>query len=186
VATTGWVFGTTATQVVNTNMAFTGGTGLANILDEDDDTISATTTSKNATGTVEVTNFGLQSLIPSGNTISQVNIRARAINTTGAMAQGFLARLGTTDGTEISALATVLTTTTQNAYARPGGGDWTRDDFAQATFKMRVRALQPNNTTSRTYQWAYVEVEVVHDVPAVAAVRTFVLFGPAMRRASWW
>jgi hypothetical protein len=166
--TTGFVNGSAATLITATNLTYSGATTYVNILDQDDDTISATTTSKNATATIEVGTFGFDSLIPSGSQIDSVNLRVRGSATAAASVQAGLIRIGTTDGTELSigAFNAALQTADETGYARPGGGTWTRADLLNASLKVRVRSLQPNNTTSRTYAWAYVAIEVVYSAPS--------------------
>jgi hypothetical protein len=148
----------------NANIGTTNFANLANSLAENDSVSSFTTTTKNATGTIEFSNFGFGALIPAGATIDQVNLKFRGSVTTGASAHGVLLRVSTTDGSEISlgTFSGSLVTVESTSYARPGGGSWTRDDLLNGTLVARARSLQPNNTTSRIYSWAWVEVEVVY------------------------
>jgi len=132
-----------------------------NTLVEDDTVASGTTTTKNAEAYVLLENFGFGLLIPSTATINQVNLRHRGARTAGASDHSaYIYRAGTAGAASANA-NTALTTVTANSYARPGGGTWVPDDFSDANFKVRLRSLQPNNTTSRTYQWAWGEVQVV-------------------------
>lgn len=172
-ATTGFTLGTSAAQVLNTSMTYTGGVGLANILVEDDTVITtAGITTKNAEAIVEVSNFGFDALIPAGSTITQVNFRHRGQRSNGAAAHECFLRRSGTDGTASANANTALTTVTVNAATRPGGGSWDRSDLLDGTLTVRVHSLQPNNTTSRTYQWAWVEVEVVYTAPTPPTVTT--------------
>lgn len=164
-ATTGYVLAGNVAQVVTTNLTYAN---LTNALAENDSVASGTTATKNATATLEFTNFGFDALVPSGATITQVNLKIRGSATTGASVQATALRITTTDGTELSigTFNAALQTAESLAYARPGGGSWDRTDLLNGTLKARARSLQPNNTTSRTYAWAWVEVEVVYETAA--------------------
>ena len=168
-ATTGYLLAANVSQIVNTNLTYSN---LTNALAENDSTASGTTTSKNATATLEFSNFGFDSAVPSGATIDQVNLKIRGSATSGASVQACLLRISTTDGSETSIgtfNASLQTAETLN-YTRPGGGSWTRDDLLNGTLVARARSLQPNNTTSRTYAWAWVEVEVVYSTATNVSV----------------
>ncbi len=159
-ATTGLKLGTGAANTTVLTMAF-GTTG--NVLINDDTTSSSgAVTAKNAEAYITVSNFGFNSAIPVGANISQVNVSVRATCTTGATSHEAIPVITATLGTVIPDNNTSLTTVTSSNITRPGGGRWTRADLLDGTFTVRLHSLQPNNTTSRTYQFAWVKVEVVY------------------------
>lgn len=162
--TTAWEFAGSATNVTVSVMTFTS---TANTLDEDDDTAtSGAVTSKNAEAYVRLENFGFDSVIPTGAIIDSVNARARGSASTGGSAHQLIPYLSTTAGTAVNlTIDGTLNTATGTAIGRPGGGTWARADLLDGTLIMRLRSLQPNNTTSRTYQWAYGEFQVVYSMP---------------------
>jgi hypothetical protein len=147
-ATTGFRLAANVAQIVNTSLTISN---LTNALAENDSVASGSTTAKNATATIEFTNFGFDALIPSDATVDQVNLRIRGSATSGASVQACLLRRSTTDGTELSigTFNASLQTANSTAYARPGGGSWARADLLDGTLAARARSLQPNNTTSR-------------------------------------
>ncbi len=159
-ASTGLKLGGAAANTTVATMAFSS-TG--NVLINDDTTsTSGAVITKNAEAYITVSNFGFDSAIPVGANISQVNVSVRATCTTGATNHEAIPIITATQGTAIADNNTSLTTVTSNAIARPGGGRWTRADLLDATFTVRLHSLQPNNTTSRTYQFAWVKVEVIY------------------------
>lgn len=147
-------------------------------LNADDGTkASATTATKNTNWALYAGTFGLQSAVPSTATINSLAVEAQ--NNTVTTSQGtqfhagaFVtgtpsgANLGTIGTEQSNVGTTVETIRTFSALARPGGGSWTWADLADATFYIRVRALQPNNTTSTGYAWDYVKVTVDYSLPA--------------------
>jgi hypothetical protein len=157
-ATTGFVLPTAAANVTGT------WTNPTNILVEDDTVATFTTTTKNDDRVLRGHTFNFDSLVPANAVVDQVNWRHRGLRTTGGTLNAWL-RISTTDGTASDNPNTSLTTVTVSAAAKPGGGSWTRADLLNAVFEVRGRGLQPNNTTSRTYSFAYIEVEVVYTLP---------------------
>lgn len=158
--TTSYTLGTGATNNTVLTMAFGTPT---NVLTENDTTSSSgAVTTKNAEAYIAVSSFGFDSLIPSGSVILQVNLRARGTASSGASAHTATPYISSTAGSAVDCNNTSLTTVTSNAITRPGGGTWTRADLLDSTFTVRLRSLHPNNTTSRTYQWAWVEVQVLY------------------------
>ncbi len=162
-ATIAYKLGGSATNNTVLTMTFTN-TG--NVLIEDD-TVSSSgaVTTKNAEAYIEVGGFGFNSLLPNNAIISQVDLTARGTATSGATNHEATPYIATTAGSALSANNTTLTTVESLAITRPGGGAWMRNDLLDGTFTVRLRSLQPNNTTSRTYQWAWVEVRIVYTTP---------------------
>jgi hypothetical protein len=154
-ATTGWRLGLASANVTGT------WDNLGNVLVEDENTTSFTSTTKNETRTFRVYNFGFDSLVPVGATIDQVNWRNRGARSGGGTLESWLRR-DTTDGVISTVGGTSLTTVTVTDEPRPGGGAWTRADILDGNFEIRCRATQPNNTTGRTYEFAWVEIEVLY------------------------
>lgn len=158
--TTGLKLGGAAANTTVLTMTFSS-TG--NVLINDDTTsTSGAVTTKNAEAYITVSNFGFNSLIPVGANISHVNISCRATCSSGATNHEATPYISSTAGTAVNVSNTSLTTVTSNSITRPGGGRWTRADLLDGTFTVRLRSVQPNNTTSRTYQFAWVKVEVVY------------------------
>jgi hypothetical protein len=189
---TGFTNGTTQT---NDTLASTTWSNQANILDQDDDEVTEAITAKNTPGSgsttlgwLKVGTFGFDSAIPSGSTISQVIIRVRSrVNSAGGIANREMAwAISGTRGTNVHGSATEPLTLETVDTDVTGERAWTRADLLNGTFEVHVRGRNGNSPTDPSYRFAYVAVNVTHEVAAVAAVRTFVLFGPAMRRASWW
>lgn len=170
-ATTTFKLGGAAANTTVLTMAFTN---VNNTLIEDDTVASSgAVTTKNAEAYIAISSFGFDALIPAGSVITQVNLKARATATTGALNHEATPYISAVAGTPLSANNVALTTVTSNAITRPGGGTWTRADLLNAVFTVRLRSLQPNNTTSRTYQWAWVEVEVVYTSPYSGVLQNF-------------
>lgn len=158
---------------------------LSNALAENDSTATTgAVTTKNAEAFIEVSNFGFDSLIPASALISSVNFRHRGTATTGASVHEAFLRVSGTNGAASSNNNTSLTTVTVTGATRPGGGNWTRADLLNGTLVARLRSVQPNNTTSRTYQWAWVEIEVIYFVPPAPGLRT--QLNQAVKRASFY
>lgn len=169
---------TTGFDVGAATSAITGAwTNAGNVLVESDTVATFTTTTKNDIRVLEVQNFGFDAQLPSDAIITQVNLKGRANCTSGGTLRCYLRR-STTDGTTHDTLDTALTTTTYSAETRPGGGTWVRADLLNGTLTVRVEGRQPNNTTSRAYNWAWVEVEVIYTFgvgqSAVATVEAIV------------
>jgi hypothetical protein len=143
-------------------------TNVNNALARDDAVATFTTTTKNDTRTFRVYNFGFDVDIPSGASITQVNLQYRGLVSSGGTLV-VTPRIGATNGSNYSITGTSLTTTEQTNITRPGGGSWTRADLLDGTFEVRVTGTQPNNTTSRTYSVAWIEVEVVYELRVVSA-----------------
>lgn len=160
---TGLKVGGAAANTTVLTMAFTS---LTNALVESDTlATSGAVTTKNAEAFITVSNFGFNSLIPYGAIIDKVGLRHRGTATTGAAAHEASLLIGATQGAVSSANNVALTTVFVENYARPGGGKWTRADLLNASLTARLRSLHPNNTTSRTYDWAWVEVLVTFQDP---------------------
>jgi len=152
-ATTGFVLGTASANVTGS------WSNLANVLAEDDTTTSFTTTTKSDDRLFRVYTFDFDTLLPANCTINAVNWKHRGSRSTGGTLEAWL-RTGSSDGTASGNANTSLTTVTVSGAAKPGGGSWVRADLVNSAFEVRCRGLQPNNTTSRTYSFAWVEVEV--------------------------
>jgi hypothetical protein len=137
-----------------------------NVQADDGATASVTIAVKNTTVDREQGNYGFDTSIPAGATITSVQIEVEhRVTVTGGIAfLENLGRIGTTDGAvnSDSLEPTVLTARTYASYARPGGGSWTRADLLDGTFKTRIRARSGNNATSVTYHWDYIRVTVVY------------------------
>lgn len=176
--------------------AFPAGTGVAVLiagttsatantatgLNADDGTkASFATVTKNTNWALYAATFGLQALLPTDAIINSVSLEAQNDTVTTAQGTQFHAAAfvtGTPSGANLGTLGTeqsnagslTETVRTFSALARPGGGTWVRADFADATFYIRVRGLQPNNTTNTTYEWDYVKVTVDYSIPAPAPI----------------
>ena len=157
-ATTGYVLPTAAADVTGV------WTNLSNVLAENDSVATFTTTTKNDDRLWRGHTFNFDSLVPANASIDAVNFRHRGLRSTGGTLEAWVRR-STTDGTASGNANTSLTTVTVAPVARPGGGSWTRADLLNGTLEVRGRGLQPNNTTSRTYSFAWIEVEVVYTLP---------------------
>lgn len=168
-ATTGADLGGAATNNTVATMTFAATKDNVLVLNDTTATSGAVTT-KNAEAYIAVGTFGFDADIPVGATITQVNIVARGTASSGAAAHTATPYISSTAGDAINCNNTTLTTVTSNAVNRPGGGAWTRADLLNGTFTVRLRSLHPNNTTSRTYQWAYVTVEVVYTTTSIKTV----------------
>jgi hypothetical protein len=143
---------------------------------------------KNTSGRwVSGTGFGLDSLIPSGSTITTVEIRMDyRVNTAGGIAnpemQSFVSGVGVGAVRVASPLEpTVLTLNTFDVTADRA---WTRADLLDANFALKIRGRNGNSATDPSYRWDYIAVQVTYEV-LLGAGRLYVLFGPAMRRGRW-
>lgn len=137
----------------------------------DDGAVAAITrgTTKNSSNDREQAGYGFDAAIPSNATIDQVDIEVehRVASTANVC---FLENLAYVSGTagavnSDSLEPTVLTARVYAAYARPGGGGWTRNDLVDANFKTRIRARNGNNATSNTWEWDYIRVKVTYTIP---------------------
>lgn len=132
-------------------------------LNADDGThASFTTTTKNDVRTLEsgAVTFSSPGDIPAGATIDSVDVTVQEQVTSGGTLR-VTPYLGATAGSaNDNTTDTALTVRTYSGVARPGGGSWALADLTGGTLKVRVEGRQPNNTTSRTYQWDYVQVTV--------------------------
>lgn len=171
---TGFVNGTTQT---NDTLASTTWSNQANILDQDDDEVTEEITAKNTPGTgsattgwLKVATFGFGALILADSTIDAVSIRVRSrVNSAAGIANREMAWAisGTRDtnvhtsSTEPVVLETVDTDVT-------GERAWTRADLLDGTFEVHVRGRNGNSTTSPSYRFAYVAVNVTYTEPAAA------------------
>jgi len=133
----------------------------ASILAENDNVTFFTTTTKNDVRTLEVGNFGFGTTLPAIAGITRVDYTVRESRTSGGTNATALVR-ASVEGAYNNTNNNTLTTTTYGNEGRPGGGSWTRNDLLNGVFAIRVRGTQPNNTTSRTYQFAWVEAIVYY------------------------
>lgn len=136
----------------------------ASILVKNDSVAYFTTTTKNDTRTIEAKTFDFNSAIPSIATITQVDFSIRENSSTGGKNNATLYVSGVA-GTSHDVNNTSLTTTDFGNEARPGGGGWTRNDLLNGTFTIRLTGIQPNNTTSRTYSFAWVTATAYYTTP---------------------
>lgn len=159
---------TTAT-IAGTVSAFTNALTGLNADDGVDARIATATKNTNATITT-ASAFGFDADIPVGAVIDQVDIEVQTQNVTTSQGTQFVAVVvGGTVGVEQSnAGSTTLTTRTFTNMTKSGGVALSRADLLNGTFAVRVRALQPNNTTSTTYGWDYVKVTVTYHLPVTA------------------
>ena len=111
-------------------------------------------TTKNSQDNREQGGYGFDASIPSNATIDQVDIEVshRVATTSNVCFLENLAQISGVDGAVNSDTAepTTLTARVYAAYARPGGGGWTRADLLNAVFTTRIRARNGNNATSNT------------------------------------
>jgi hypothetical protein len=121
-------------------------------------------TTKNSQDDCEYAGFDFDSVIPAGATINSVavEVRHRVQSTANLCFLENFASVGGTAGAvnSDSAEPVTLTEVQYAAYARPGGGAWTRDDLLDANFKTTLRARNGNNATSNTWEWDYIRVVV--------------------------
>lgn len=132
-------------------------------LNADDGTkVTMQTATKNSIGNVVAGTFGFDSSLPANASIDAVSVEVQDNTVTTAQGtQEAFVRISATEtlaGTHTGSLTE--TVRTFSSVARPGGGSWTRADLLDATFTVKVRGTQPNNTTSTTYAWDYVKVTV--------------------------
>ena len=153
-ATTGYQLAANAANITGTFA------NLTNALAENDSTASFTTATMNATATMELTNFGFASLVPSGATIDAVNLKTRQAATLGSTTS--VVRLPGASSTTNTESDTSLTTREYTNQPRPGGGSWTRNDILDGSLAFRFTAVALNSTTSRTYSLAWAEIEVIY------------------------
>lgn len=145
---------------------------------------------KNTSGRwVSGTAFGFDALIPSGATITQVEIQMDyRVNSTGGIAnpemQSFVGGAGV--GAVRAGSPLEPTTLTLNTFDITADRAWVRDDLLDANLALKIRGRNGNNATDPSYRWDYIAVQVNYSVAVTSPVRNYVLFGPAMRRASWW
>jgi hypothetical protein len=155
----------TVTQYPTSDTAVSGTwTSPTNVQASDSAVASVTIAAKNTTVDRQQGNFGFDAQIPVGSTINsvQIEVRHRVSSTSGIAFLENLAQISGTAGAvnSESGEPTTLTPATYSAYARPGGGSWTRADLLDGTFTTRIRARSGNNATSVTYEWDYLRVTV--------------------------
>jgi hypothetical protein len=128
-------------------------------------------TTKNSQDDRRQGNFGFDGVIPSGSTINsvQIEVEHRVANTGNVCFLENYASISGVDGAvnSDSLEPTTLTARTYSAYARPGGGSWTRADLLDGTFTTTIRARNGNNATSNTWEWDYIRVTVDYTAPVM-------------------
>lgn len=147
-------------------------------LNADDATLANTTSAtKNATATLESGTITIPSGdIPAGATINSVTVEYEDQGSVANGTQRITPYLGATAGSNTDhATSATLTARTVN-ITRPGGGSWTASDLTGGTLKIRVTAVQPNNTTSTNYRWDYVRVFATYTIPAVVKIKNWRFF----------
>ena len=155
-----------ATQYPTTDTPVSGTWADPTNVQADDGALAAITrgTVKNSQDDREQAGYDFDTAIPVGATINSVAIEVEhRVQGTGNICflENF-ASVGASDGAVNSdALEpTTLTARQYAAYARPGGGGWTRDDLLDANFKTTIRARNGNNATENTWEWDYIRVVV--------------------------
>jgi len=164
---------TLVTQYPTTDTAVSGTWVDPTNVQADDGAVAAITrgTTKNSQDDREQAGYDFDSVIPAGATINSVAIEVEhRVQGTGNVC--FLENLAYVGGVAGAVNSdnlepTTLTARVYAAYARPGGGSWTRDDLLDANFKTRVRGRNGNNATSNTWEWDYIRVVVDYSASSI-------------------
>lgn len=118
-------------------------------------------------------NFGFDSLIPTGSTINQVQLRMNyRVNSTAGVAQpkiqAFVSGVGV--GAELLANPAEPTTLTINDFDITADRAWTRNDLLNGTFEVLIRGRNGSSTTDPSYRWDYIAVQVTYTEPQAFTV----------------
>lgn len=158
----------TLTKYPTTDTAVSGGwSNPTNVQADDGAVASINIASKNNTFDREQAGYGFDA-IPDGSTVNSVTIEVehRVTNTSNiCFLENLAAVSGTFGAVNSDSLEPTTLTARTYAYARPGGGSWTKADLIDGVFKTRIRARNGNNATSVNFEWDYIRVVVDYTPP---------------------
>lgn len=158
---TGWVLPTARTVDAGSGTW----TNDANITANDGSEATFSLTSKNTSGRwLRGQTFGFDSSVPSGATITVVEIRTEwRVNSTGGIAnlevQAFVS--GSAVGSVRANAAEPTTLTTQD-FDITADRSWTRADLLDGVFEIRMRGRNGNSTTDPSYRWDHVAARITY------------------------
>lgn len=134
--------------------------------DPNDGVYATAAPGKNTTLATKFQNFGLDSLIPAGSTITNVTISYEwKASTTGSVATArTYTKVGGSAGSNHDD-TTEPAADTVNTYDVTSERSWTRADLLNGTFEIVLAAVQGASSTAVTFSFDYVKVSVSFTLP---------------------